>query len=325
MNEPANRTREEHLDELRLFVYLMSGSLLESELVPGIVSSRAGTPGTPARDLLFARAAEICLQRLAGRPARGLPSLASAPRDPLLPPEKPPADLAWIEPFPDALVPVAPGPFAPDGGYGARESVSLYMAAALQAAPPEGRAAFILADLFGWPPGEAGEVLGIEEKVLRSSLEEAREAVARSYRQDLGRREPPPDSEATLLSMRYLHPWETADVEGLVARLDADVVVQCPPSPSWYRGSGAFARFASEHLLPEGSRGRWRLLPLRANGQVGFGVYTRDGVGRVYVARSIQVLFFDRELVSEIVCFGNGELFAPFGLPGEVPIQGSIT
>lgn len=199
------------------------------------------------------------------------------------------------------------------------------MAAALQHVAPPGRAALILCDLFGWPAGEAAAALRTGERELQTDLAEARETMARHYPRELGRRVPPPESEATVLSMRYLHAWETADTEALTARLSGDVVFQSPPSPSWYRGTDAFGLFAREHLLPEGSSGHWRMLPLRAGGQLGFGTYRLDPDRLTYRAHSIQVLFFDDGLlIDEIVRFCDADLFPLFGLLPEVVVQGSL-
>ena len=319
---------EQYRDELRLFSYLVSGSLHESErVVEDVLAGAAGGPPSAepiTRESMYALSAEACLQRLAGRPRRGLPSLTRPPSDPSSPPDRDADASAWVEPFPDSLFPERFALDAPVSEYTARESSSLFMAAALQEVTPLARAAFVLADLLCWRTAAAAEVLGSEERETGAALDEARGTVTRSYRAELGRREPPPERDATSLSMRYLYPWETADLEGLLARLTADVTFQRPPSPSWYRGAEAFRRFASEHLLPEGSRGRWRLLPLRASGQLGFGAYRVDSTRRVYLAHSIQVLFFDGGLVSEIVCFADAGLFPLFGLLPEVAVQGSI-
>ena len=75
-------------------------------------------------------------------------------------------------------------------------------------------------------------------------------------------------------------------------------------------------------MLAGAARGRWRLLPRRANGQLAFGVYQRDEERRVFRAHSIQVLHFAGELVAEIVSFGYPWLFPIFQLLPEVVVQG---
>ncbi|HEY5527615.1 MAG TPA: hypothetical protein VIK02_08535 [Candidatus Anoxymicrobiaceae bacterium] len=164
----------------------------------------------------------------------------------------------------------------------------------------------------------------MSEPGLRALLDQARETMTRSYSQDLGRRVPPPEADATALFMMYLYPWETSDVDGLAARLAEDVVFQNPPSPAWYCGIADFTRFAREQLIPEGSRGRWRLLPTRASGQLGFGAYRLNKRRRIYEAHSIQVVFFDADLVTEIICIDGADLFPLFGLLPEVVVQGFI-
>lgn len=320
--------REQYRDELRLFAYLMSGSLGESEsMTDQVLDAEAGescSGETDIRVLLHARAVATCLERLASRPRRSLPSLRQPHSDPALPPEPGSETDAWVEPFPDDFFPDALKAPDPPREYSARECISLYMSAALQDIDPRARAAFILCDLFGWPASLARAALTTEAPELQPALDDAREIIKRSYLRDLGRRLPPPDSVATALSMRYLHPWEAADLESLMARLTTDVVFQSPPSPSWYRGAGAFRRFAGEHLLPDGSRGHWRLLPIRASGQLGFGAYRLDKSRRLYLAHSIHVLYFDEDLITEIVCITDADLFPLFGLLPEVVVQGSI-
>jgi RNA polymerase sigma-70 factor (ECF subfamily) len=309
-------------DQLRLFAYLVSGSLLEAEMMTGQVLDSAASESD--KMLLFKRISKTCIERLADRPPRTLPSLALPLYDPAAPPDPGSDARAWLEPFPDDLFPdELKGP-DPARAYSARECISLYLAAALQEIPPQRRAALILSDLFGWSADCTEAVLDLDEPGLRALLDQARETMTRSYSQDLGRRVPPPEADATALFMMYLYPWETSDVDGLAARLAEDVVFQNPPSPAWYCGIADFTRFAREQLIPEGSRGRWRLLPTRASGQLGFGAYRLNERRRLYEAHSIQVVFFDADLVTEIICIDGADLFPLFGLLPEVVVQGFI-
>jgi RNA polymerase sigma-70 factor (ECF subfamily) len=327
MDNGDRADREQYRDELRLFAYLMSGSIKESEWIAEyVLDSAAGVsdPGRSPLSLLYGQAVAACVGRLEGRPRRSLPSLVVPPSDPELPPGAVTDAQVWLEPFPDDLFPDSLKAPDPSREYGSRECISLYMAAALQDIDPRGRAAFIMSDLLGWSSDLPGLFPDVEERELLTLLDGAREKMTHSYKRDLGRRSPPPDQDATTMSMRYLYPWETADIDGLAERLAEDVVFQNPPSPSWYHGRDAFERFARKNLFPEGSPGRWRLLPSRAGGQLAFGTYHVEKNRRLYVAHSIQVLFFDEGLVSEIVCFEDADLFQLMGLLPEVVVQGSI-
>lgn len=355
---------ERHRDGLRLFSYLMTGSLAEAEFLSesvlieagGLVASPgggepAGATNTADREdeaLVYARAAATCIDFLEGSAARRLPRLVSPPSNPEAAsgpdgstgtietpaPGTRPDEPLWIEPFPDALF---PGRFPlnpPSTGYTERECASLYFCAALQESPPASRAAFLLSDIFRLTPE------GARGAPANQALEDARETMARAYRPELGGRVPPSGGEAVELSMRFLHACEAGDLEGLGALLAQDVIFQCPPERRWTRGREVFMRITSERLSrrePNGAgvvsgppptsmpaaESAWRLLPLRANGQIGFGAYVLDAVARVFRAHSIMVLFFDSGLVTEIACFEDTTLFPLFELLPELDVQGS--
>lgn len=194
--------------------------------------------------------------------------------------------------------------------------------AALQALAPLPRAALVLCDVLGWTPVAAAAALDRAVGAIEQALAEGRAGLARRYVPALGRREPPPDERLPVLLMQYLHPWETADDEGLLARLAPDVVWQLPPSPTWYQGREAVRRYLAAGPFGGDARGRWRLLPRRANGQLAFGVYERDDARDVYRAHSLQVVTFAGELVAEIVAFAAPALFPSFQLLPEIVVQG---
>src|ERR671911_577557 len=73
---------------------------------------------------------------------------------------------------------------------------------------------------------------------------------------------------------RYVDAFERADVDAVVEMLAADGAFTMPPLPTWYRGREAVAAFLKGHVLA--SENRWRLVPVRANGQLAFGNYRLD-------------------------------------------------
>ncbi|MFH1150800.1 MAG: hypothetical protein V1748_10050 [Actinomycetota bacterium] len=310
-----------HQDELMLFAYLMSGSLVFADRIArealAEVGEEAGHVEGTERVLLPGPATALCLDALSGGEPGGLPSRASVPGR-----EHEAAEGfqrrigSRLEPFPDDLVPET---ILGGCRYESRESVSLELAGALQALEPASRAVLILHDM-----------LGIEEKyeagMLRSQacadLDEARDTLARTYRQEQGRREPPPDEDATELIMKYIFSWETSDSRGLDAMFSKDVVLQSPSSDRWFEGRGAVTGYLEGGPLAPGTGGDRRLLPTRANGQLAFVVYRLDDSRKTYRATSIQVVYFDSLTVSEIVDFTCPSLFALFGLPDEVIAQG---
>jgi len=326
MDEDKRFAGEGFRDELRLFCYRMGGLLQEAEGLVEAAFFQAGGLPLPLTDTastrieLYKIAARLCLQALADQPPRGLPHLSNPPSDPYLPPLEPEEGIFWLEPFPDDLY-LDTG-YSVERLYGERESISLPFVAALQSVQPRGRACLILGDAVGWKVEVLAEVLGAGVVDARHTLEEARESMSHVYDEEHGRRGPPAEEKTTELMMRYLYPWETGDVAGLMERLREDVVLQLPPSPSWYEGRNDVEQHLASYPLAGDARGRWRLLPRRANGQLAFGVYRRDDERRVFRAHSLQVLQFEGEIVSEIIAFKHPSLFPSFRLLPEVTVQG---
>ncbi|HEU5420950.1 MAG TPA: RNA polymerase subunit sigma-70, partial [Streptosporangiaceae bacterium] len=64
--------------------------------------------------------------------------------------------------------------------------------------------------------------------------------------------------------------------------------------------------------------GRFRLIPVAANGQPGFATYMRDESGRLR-AHGIQVLTIRAGRIGGVVSFNDPALLAAFGLPAEPP------
>ncbi len=327
MDEDKRFAIEGYRDELRLFCYRMSGSLQDAEGMVEATFFHAGDLPLPLTDAdstrieLFKITARLCMDALADHPPRILPYLSNPPSDPYLPPLEPEENDFWLEPFPDDLYPDIE--YRGERRYGEREGISLAFICALQSLHPRERLCLILGDAMGWRVETVAEVLGAGVVDAKRELEEARGSMLQACDEELALRAPPPEKKATETLMRYLYPWETADAEGLVERLSEDAVLQLPPSPSWYEGRDAVKRHLSSYPLAGDARGRWRLLPRRANGQLAFGVYRRDDERRAYTAHSIQVLHFAADAqVSEIIAFRYPDLFPSFKLLPEVAAQG---
>ena len=313
---------------VRVFTYRMLGSLLETEHVLdkaySLATSQLKTDHArdSVRAQLYGVITKICLDMLRTQSPRTLPILSYPPADPFERPAASENASIWLEPFPDELSVEAACESA--SRYEAREKISLPFIAALQSVPPQGRASLVLCDTMGWREDQVADVLRINNSDVNGMLGQARNVMARYYRTELGRKEPPAGSNATALSMQYLYPWETANLDSLMSRLTDGVTMQLLPSPSWYKGSAAVRRYLASYAFGSGSPGRWRLLPRRANGQLAFGTYERDELGLEYVAHSIQVLTFEEDLVCEIVSFANRSLFPPFRLRSKVIAQGRM-
>jgi ketosteroid isomerase-like protein len=66
----------------------------------------------------------------------------------------------------------------------------------------------------------------------------------------------------------FVHAWETADIDALVALLTDDVFMSMPPLPLEYEGRDVVAGFCAG-MFDAGRR--FDLVPTRANGQPAFG------------------------------------------------------
>jgi RNA polymerase sigma-70 factor (ECF subfamily) len=84
-----------------------------------------------------------------------------------------------------------------------------------------------------------------------------------------------------------------------------------PPLAAWFEGRTAIREFLTSG--PLGSR--WRFLPARANGQLAFATYMREGPDGPWVAGGLDVLALRGDRVAEVVSFLDPEVFVAFGLP----------
>jgi RNA polymerase sigma-70 factor, ECF subfamily len=114
----------------------------------------------------------------------------------------------------------------------------------------------------------------------------------------------------------FVDAWERADVEAVVAMLASDATMTMPPLPSWYRGREAVADFLEGWPLRRDKR--WRLHPVRANGQLAFGHYLWDEQRETFTAHSITVLTLDGDRIADITAFLDAKLIPRFGLPDEI-------
>lgn len=322
---------EPYRRELQVHCYRLLGSLHDAEDLVQETFLRAWRrldtfEGRASfRAWLYKIATNACLDTLDRRraPRRALPSTARPAADPRTPFIPPIAEPVWLEPFPDEWLVEAAA--SPEARYSARESVSLAFLAALQLLPPRQRAVLLLCDVLDWSAREAAELLGVTVPAVNSALHRARAALAKRYRGRGPEAAPvrPADETTRTLLQRYVQAWEAADVSRLVALLKEDAQFTMPPSPSWYHGRAAIAAFvgatifADEAVFPGEARGRWRLRPTRANGQLAFAIYQREASG-AYRPFGLQVLALDGDQLATVDNFIAPALFPLFGLPNEI-------
>lgn len=307
---------EPHRRELRVHCYRMLGSFTEAEdmvqetLLKAWKSRRTYAGRSTVRAWLYRIATNTCLDELADRKRRALPTELSEPADPSATPREPVLDPIWLQPYPDRLLPDArPGPA---GQYELRESVRLAFLVALQSLPPRQRAILLLRDVLEWPAADVASMLEVSESSVTSALYRAR---VKLEEHDLGEQPKSPDdrSERQLLE-RYVRAWESADLQGLIALLKEEATFPMPPLPDWYRGRRAIGTFLANTALRGEAHGRWRLKPTRANGQPAFGLYRRDAPDGEHAAFALQVLTIEEGLVADVTTFGFPDLFPAFDL-----------
>jgi RNA polymerase sigma-70 factor (TIGR02960 family) len=225
-------------------------------------------------------------------------------------------DAIWLEPYPDALLADLPDDMpGPEARYDAREAISLAFVTALQLLPPRQRAALVLCDVLGFRAGEAAGILGSTQDSVASALKRARSALARGTRDRAAPPAPGSAAERAVIE-RLTRAYETGNVGELVALLADDVLLGTPRAAPGYQGRDLVARFLRAVVFPPGRR--YRLVPVRANGQPAFGVYRPDPRTSVAHATGLLVLTLAGDQISAMTRFDNSVL-AAFGLhPAEV-------
>ena len=262
------------------------------------------------RTWLYRIATNTCLRALETRARRPLPSGLRAPgEDPTgpLPAARP--EVPWLQPIPDALLTAGTGDPAEIAV--SRASVRLALIAAMQYLPARQRAVLILRDVLGWRSAEVAGLLGTSTVAVNGALQRARAHLAQAAPAEEEISEPDDPAIQALLG-RYATAFENADVAGLIRLLRDDVVFEMPPLPAWYAGREPVGRFLAAWVLRR--PGRFRMIPVAANGQPAFAAYMRgdDGVHR---AHAVQVLTITPSGLSRVASFNDSSLFAAFSLP----------
>ncbi|WP_246281593.1 sigma-70 family RNA polymerase sigma factor [Fodinicola acaciae] len=222
-------------------------------------------------------------------------------------------EVAWLEPFPDALLDGAVGsPPGPAARYEQTEAISLAFVAALQVLPTRQLAVLILRDVLGYPAKEVAAMLDTTVESVTSALKRARAGLHRRLAPDADHEPPPAPGSPTeqALVTRFTKAYASGDIDGLLALLTDDAVVSMPPIPLEYHGRKDVTRFYTTVLRPGWT---YDFVPTRANGQPALGTYVhtptglRHGIGLV-------VLTLSGDRISAITRFDAGVL-ASFGLP----------
>jgi RNA polymerase sigma-70 factor (ECF subfamily) len=221
-------------------------------------------------------------------------------------------EVVWLEPLPDSYLDDVPAtPPGPEARYEQRESISLAFVTAAQLLPPRHLAVLILRDVLGFPAAEVADMLHTTPESVTSALKRARATLdkQRTDRDTLAAPAPGSAGEDALVA-KFVHAYESSDVEELVALLTDDAFITMPPMPFEYVGRDAVGEFCS--LLFRAGR-RYTLVPTRANGQPAFGVYVDAGDGTKR-GTGVFVLTLAGDRISAMTRFENS-VFPSFGLP----------
>jgi RNA polymerase sigma-70 factor (ECF subfamily) len=251
---------------------------------------------------LQAIAARRCLTAIERRRKRALP-MDYGPSTPGGEPSGDPLpDDAWIDPFPEQGATEA-APIEPSARYELRESVELAFIAAIHHLSANQRAVLLLRDVLGFTAKETAEALDTTTESVTSALQRARRRIEerlprRSQQatlQALG------DERLTEIVERYGDAWEQGDVDAVVALLSEDATFAMPPLSTWFEGTAAIAAWLRAE--PLAGNWRWRLLPIRANGQAATAFYTWDDADQSFLPFALKVFAFEDDRIASATAF----------------------
>jgi RNA polymerase sigma-70 factor (ECF subfamily) len=172
----------------------------------------------------------------------------------------------------------------------------------------------LLCDVLGWPANEVARLLGGSVASVNSALQRARGTLGKRYSKDPANAPSIPNERQRVLLERYVRAWERADLDGFVDLLRKDATYRMPPWPQWYQGRESIRAFFQ---IVWKSYGSFCLLPLGANRQPAFAVYTRGKTEVVWRAHSIQLLDLDEDSIVSLTKFVaplGPKMFRSFGL-----------
>ena len=303
--------------ELLAHCYRMVGSVTDAEDLVQETYLRAwrsyeGFEGrSSVRTWLYRIATNVCLTAIERRGRRPLPSGLGAPADDPQAPLVAGPEVPWLQPIPDALL--AGQGDDPAAVAASRAGIRLAFVAALQHLSARQRAVLILRDVLDLPAAQAADLLGTTATAVNSGLRRARAELAEARPAEDEMTEPADPGRRALLD-RFAAAFENADVAALAALLREDVTLEMPPMLTWFAGREAVTGFFASRAFTE--PGRFRLVPVMANGQPAFAVYERDGEGS-YQAYGVTVPEVTATGIARIVTFFDPGLFGSFGLPQE--------
>jgi RNA polymerase sigma-70 factor, ECF subfamily len=303
--------------ELHVYCYRMLGSFDEAEdhvqevLLRAWRSRERFEGRSSPRTWLYRVATNACLDTLRqdARRAGSVPSSTSAGSGPSI------AAMPWVQPYPDALLDeLAAEQPGPEAVAVSRETMSLAFLATIQLLPPRQRAVLILRDVVSRPAAEVAGLLEMSVPAVNSALQRARATLRDQWPEGRLAWAPAaePDPGQRRLLQRYIDAHEQADAEALIALLRRDVRLAISPQVGEWNGRpdvGDALRGGMNSL------GRWRLLPIAANGQLGAAGYLRRPGETAFIPFVLSVLRFESDGLLDVAAFEQPSMFTAFGLP----------
>ncbi len=301
--------------ELHAYAYRMLGGFhdaddaLQESRIKAWRALETYEPRASFRAWMYRIVTNTCLDLLKARSRRFMPQDVSPSVAPGPPTSAPRADILWLEPYPDALLPAAPDP---EQAARLREGIRLAFVRVVQSLPPRQRAALILHDVLDWSVAEVATMLDTTEVGINSALQRARATI--------GRPSAPSPSLAPRhaeVVERFVHAWESGNFDDFVQLLATDAVMNMPPWEYWLDGKDAVMATMLSSGTWDGAPhpGRYRIVPAPMNGEPGGLAYVRGPDGR-YHSVCLTVLSLDASgLVVDLTTFVLPELFAAWGFP----------
>ncbi len=301
-----------HHRELHVHCYRMLASYEEAEDAVQEAMIRAwqhrdriAAGGGNVRAWLYRVCTNVCLDQIRRRRRRPITGTA--------------AEVAWLQPYPDALLDEAVDPDAgPDAAVVDRETIELTFLVALQALPPRQRAALIARDVLGWTAVETAEALDTTVAAANSAVHRARATLQDrlpARRADWSA--PEAGAAERELLARFIRANDEGDAALALACATEDIRITMPPSPMVFDGHAALLPLLERAFGPE-REGDWRSLPTWANRHPAVGSYLRRPGDTVFRAFKLDVIRVEGDRIAEITTFGWSH-FDRFGLPLEVP------
>jgi RNA polymerase sigma-70 factor, ECF subfamily len=175
----------------------------------------------------------------------------------------------------------------------------------------------ILREVLSWRAAEVAGLLGMSVPAVNSSLQRARAALREQWPD--GQRDwapaAEPDAGQRRLLQRFIAAHEQADPEALIAVLRDDVRLAISPEVGEWNGEGEVGDALRGGMT---ILGQWRVLPIRANGQLGAAGYLRRDGETAFVPFVLSVLRLEQGRVAELAAFEQPSMFTAFGLPARL-------